>query len=200
MRNRWLKRTNTKKTINKNGFAKSANPFLSTNTSYKNQKSERITIDDNVRIIWLWWERMDSNHRSRSSRFTVCPLWPLGNSPKSNDGYYTIKSSACQGLNSTFPIFRGFFAFQHGAAEATSKNSAHWYLRRWRYLSASAPNAPPQRQKPARPVYTGRGQAWQSPPTAFLRNKLLKNIGAEHPPCSLQFLRRAERPAHRQRP
>ena len=23
---------------------------------------------------------MDSNHRSRSNRFTVCPLWPLGNS------------------------------------------------------------------------------------------------------------------------
>ena len=25
---------------------------------------------------------MDSNHRSRSNRFTVCPLWPLGNSSK----------------------------------------------------------------------------------------------------------------------
>ena len=25
---------------------------------------------------------MDSNHRSRNSRFTVCPLWPLGNPSK----------------------------------------------------------------------------------------------------------------------
>ena len=32
----------------------------------------------------FWWERMDSNHRSKCNRFTVCPLWPLGNSPKIN--------------------------------------------------------------------------------------------------------------------
>ena len=30
----------------------------------------------------MWWRRVDSNHRSRSNRFTVCPLWPLGNSSK----------------------------------------------------------------------------------------------------------------------
>ena len=29
----------------------------------------------------LWWERVDSNHRSRNNRFTVCPIWPLWNSP-----------------------------------------------------------------------------------------------------------------------
>ena len=29
----------------------------------------------------FWWERVDSNHRSRNNRFTVCPIWPLWNSP-----------------------------------------------------------------------------------------------------------------------
>ena len=29
----------------------------------------------------FWWERVDSNHRSLRNRFTVCPLWPLGNAP-----------------------------------------------------------------------------------------------------------------------
>ena len=28
---------------------------------------------------------MDSNHRSRNNRFTVCPIWPLWNSPILND-------------------------------------------------------------------------------------------------------------------
>ena len=23
---------------------------------------------------YIWWERADSNHRSRSNRFTVCPI------------------------------------------------------------------------------------------------------------------------------
>ena len=31
--------------------------------------------------VFLSWERVDSNHRSNRSRFTVCPLWPLGNAP-----------------------------------------------------------------------------------------------------------------------
>ena len=35
--------------------------------------------DSKIRHI-IWWERVDSNHRSRNNRFTVCPLWPLGNS------------------------------------------------------------------------------------------------------------------------
>ena len=25
----------------------------------------------------LWWGQVDSNHRSRNNRFTVCPIWPL---------------------------------------------------------------------------------------------------------------------------
>src|SRR6185369_14552329 len=30
-----------------------------------------------------WWRRMDSNHRrAMPSRFTVCPLWPLGYASK----------------------------------------------------------------------------------------------------------------------
>jgi hypothetical protein len=30
-----------------------------------------------------WWRRMDSNHRrALPSRFTVCPLWPLGYASK----------------------------------------------------------------------------------------------------------------------
>ncbi len=40
-----------------------------------------------------------------ASRFTVCPLWPLGNSPKSNDSHYTTAKSFCQGKN------LGFFNF-----------------------------------------------------------------------------------------
>ncbi len=32
-----------------------------------------------------------------ASRFTVCPLWPLGNSPKSNDSHYTTAKPLCQG-------------------------------------------------------------------------------------------------------
>ncbi len=44
-------------------------------TAYKNQKSERVTIDDNVRIIWLWWERVDSNHRSwKQQIYSLSPL------------------------------------------------------------------------------------------------------------------------------
>ena len=30
------------------------------------------------------------------NRFTVCPLWPLGNSPKSNDRYYITGKPLCQ--------------------------------------------------------------------------------------------------------
>ena len=30
--------------------------------------------------VFSWWTRMDSDHRSLRNRFTVCPLWPLGNS------------------------------------------------------------------------------------------------------------------------
>jgi hypothetical protein len=31
----------------------------------------------------IWWRRMDSNHRRAwPSRFTVCPLWPLGYASK----------------------------------------------------------------------------------------------------------------------
>ena len=45
-----------------------------TSVAIKIKNPNIITIDDNVRIIGHWWERMDSNHRSRSSRFTVCPL------------------------------------------------------------------------------------------------------------------------------
>ena len=40
-------------------------------------------------IAQVWWEKMDSNHRSRSNRFTVCPLWPLGNSPILNWSWWT---------------------------------------------------------------------------------------------------------------
>ena len=36
--------------------------------------------DSKIRHI-IWWERVDSNHRSRNNRFTVCPLWPLGYTP-----------------------------------------------------------------------------------------------------------------------
>ena len=35
---------------------------------------------------------------ARRNRFTVCPLWPLGNSPKSNDKDYTTAKAVCQGL------------------------------------------------------------------------------------------------------
>ncbi len=36
----------------------------------------------NIFLVTLsWWERVDSNHRSRSNRFTVCPIWPLWNAP-----------------------------------------------------------------------------------------------------------------------
>ena len=32
--------------------------------------------------IGFWWREKDSNLRSLRNRFTVCPLWPLGNPSK----------------------------------------------------------------------------------------------------------------------
>ena len=32
-------------------------------------------------LFLIEWAEVDSNHRSNCSRFTVCPLWPLGNLP-----------------------------------------------------------------------------------------------------------------------
>ena len=43
-----------------------------------NKNQNRI----NVKFMRFdWWELVDSNHRSKRSRFTVCPLWPLGKAP-----------------------------------------------------------------------------------------------------------------------
>ena len=43
---------------------------------------------------------------AESSRFTVCPLWPLGNSPKSDDNHYNTGKTLCQEKNhGIFNIF-----------------------------------------------------------------------------------------------
>ena len=42
---------------------------------------------------------------AESSRFTVCPLWPLGNSPKSDDNHYNTGIPLCQEKNHAFQKF-----------------------------------------------------------------------------------------------
>ncbi len=42
-----------------------------------------------IQGIFYWWTRMDSDHRSLRNRFTVCPLWPLGNSSILNWSWWT---------------------------------------------------------------------------------------------------------------
>ena len=39
---------------------------------------------------------------ARRNRFTVCPLWPLGNSPKSNVSYYTTVRSCLSSIKTDF--------------------------------------------------------------------------------------------------
>ena len=39
------------------------------------------------------------------NRFTVCPLWPLGNTPKSNASYYNILFFVVKGKNANFICF-----------------------------------------------------------------------------------------------
>ena len=45
--------------------------------------------------IGIWWWEKDSNLRSFRNRFTVCPLWPLGN-PTKEIGHLTQTSKLCQ--------------------------------------------------------------------------------------------------------
>ena len=45
-----------------------------------NSSLHKKALQENPARQIYWWKRVDSNHRSRSNRFTVCPLWPLGNS------------------------------------------------------------------------------------------------------------------------
>ena len=39
------------------------------------------------------------------NRFTVCPLWPLGNTPKSNASYYNIHFRFVKGKNTKIARF-----------------------------------------------------------------------------------------------
>ena len=40
---------------------------------YINRKSETVTDDNKFRIILSWWERVDSNHRSRRQQIYSLP-------------------------------------------------------------------------------------------------------------------------------
>src|SRR5215213_2430019 len=43
----------------------------------------------------IWWRRMDSNHRrAKPSRFTVCPLWPLGYASKELSSFVLLRAGS----------------------------------------------------------------------------------------------------------
>ena len=48
--------------------------------THTNASRHKKALQEILQGNFYWWKRVDSNHRSRSNRFTVCPLWPLGNS------------------------------------------------------------------------------------------------------------------------
>ena len=55
--------------------------FFETEKSPQTRMNTKKNVPDSKIRHIIWWERVDSNHRSRNNRFTVCPIWPLWNSP-----------------------------------------------------------------------------------------------------------------------
>ena len=60
-------------------FAPSTGAFIA--VPEENEKSEPFSNRKQVRIFLVWWRGWIRTTEAESSRFTVCPHWPLGNTP-----------------------------------------------------------------------------------------------------------------------
>ena len=68
--------------------------YLGLFCSYKQEKTSLVLVDK--RGFFRGGRGWIRTTEGEASRFTVCPLWPLGNSPKSDDNHYTTGATLCQ--------------------------------------------------------------------------------------------------------